>query len=323
MPSRAAGYLLCGLAMATVGSTIIASKLIAGGIPPFTATAIRFGIAFPLLAALMVTTRTTWPRPGRRDTLLLLVQAGSGSVGYTVLLIAGMNLTNAVSAGAIAGTLPAVAAIVAVVVLRERLDRAVLPSIALAVAGVLFVTVRSDGGAAGATPAALAGNALVLGATACEAIFILLNRKLRVPIPPLALSTLMTGTGLVLAAIPALLERPWTITFETLPLLGVLYYATIPTVGGFLLWYAGSKRISGAEASLSTAVAPVSAVVIAALVLSEPVSTTQLAGIACVVVAIVLPISRGFRRRGPTRKLQDEPSSASADVSTETQWSSP
>lgn len=297
MAARMVGYAFCGLAMVMVGSTVVASKLIAAGLPPFTATALRFAIAFPILAALMRLTRTPWPRPGMHDGLLLLMQAASGSVGYTVLLIAGMGLASAVDAGAITGTLPAVATATAVLVLGERPDRAMLGAIALATAGVVAVTVRFDGGGAGPALLALLGNALVLGAVACEALFILLNKKLRTPIAPLALSTLMTGIGFALAAGPALLEQPWTAPMEALPLAGVLYYALVPTVGGFLLWYAGSMRISGAEASLLTALAPVSALVLAAALLREPVGTGQFLGIACVLGAVLLTVSRRLGRR--------------------------
>ena len=47
------GFLFCALAMVGVGSTMVTSKLIAHGLPPFAATALRFAIAFPLFVAAM------------------------------------------------------------------------------------------------------------------------------------------------------------------------------------------------------------------------------------------------------------------------------
>ncbi|MGO7258984.1 EamA family transporter, partial [Rhizobium brockwellii] len=67
----------------------------------------------------------------------------------------------------------------------------------------------------------------------------------------------------------------------------VVYYALVPTVGGFLLWYAGAERVSGTEAALFTAVAPVSAVMLAFIILGESVGLHQLAGIACVLAAVL------------------------------------
>jgi len=62
----------------------------------------------------------------------------------------------------------------------------------------------------------------------------------------------------------------------------------VPTVGGFLLWYAGTARVSGAEASLFTAFAPVSALLLAVLMLDEQVGWQQTAGVGCVLAAVLL-----------------------------------
>lgn len=106
MSEKFQGYLYLSLAMILVGSTVIASKIIAAGLAPFTATALRFAIAFPLFLLLMRLTKTPWPKLGWRDWLILIAQAGAGSVGYTTLLIAGLSLTSATDAGVVIGTLP-------------------------------------------------------------------------------------------------------------------------------------------------------------------------------------------------------------------------
>ena len=60
----------------------------------------------------------------------------------------------------------------------------------------------------------------------------------------------------------------------------------MPTVGGYLLWYAGAARVDAGRAALYTAVLPVAALVLAAAVLHEPVGVRQLVGAACVLAAI-------------------------------------
>lgn len=297
MNSRHAGYLFCALAMIGVGSTVVVSKSIAAGLPPFSATALRFAIAFPLFVLVMRWRGVRWPRLDRRDILLVIAQAGAGSVGYTVLLISGMKLASAADAGVIAGTLPAVSAGVAMLALGERPGPALLGAILLATAGVLVCTVHPDAFPAPHAASSLAGNALVFLAIVCEALFILLNRKLRTAVAPLPLSALMCGIGFAVAIVPACLERPWTLPVDASALVGVLYYALVPTVAGFVLWYAGAARISGAEAGLMTALVPVSAVALAALVLREPVGAAQLAGVACVLGAVLLATFGQMRRR--------------------------
>lgn len=283
MSDKLLGYLYLALAMTTVGSTVIASKIIASGLPPFTATALRFAIALPFFLALMRFTATAWPKAGRRDWALLLLQAGAGSVGYTTLLIFGLNYSSAANAGVIIGSLPVISATIAIVLLGERPQLFMLMAIALAAMGVLSITLQpgNDGGRS------LIGNALVFAAVICEGLFILLNKRLRAEISPLALSAIMTGLGLALALPVALFEMPHVNVATSDAFAAATYYALVPTVGGFLLWYAGAARVSGAEASLFTALAPVSAIAFAALLLGEAVSTRQMVGVGCVLAAVL------------------------------------
>lgn len=299
MPDKLVGYAYLALAMATVGSTVIASKMIASGLPPFSATALRFAIALPLFAVLMLTTRTAWPRLGRGSWALLAMQAAAGSLGYTSLLISGLAYTSAANAGVVIGTLPVVSACIAILVLGERPQPMLLAAILVATAGLIAIGFAPDAGGGHS----LFGDLLILAAVFCEGVFILLNKRLPVRISPLAQSTLMAGFGLVFATAAAALESPWQGTFSSAAVAGVVYYALVPTIGGFLLWYLGAARVSGAEASLFTAVAPVSAVLLAALALGETVSPNQIVGIGCVLVAVTgLGLSQAGVLRLPRRR---------------------
>jgi drug/metabolite transporter (DMT)-like permease len=165
-------------------------------------------------------------------------------------------------------------------------------AVVLATLGVMAVAFTPDAAAGGAGGARrLTGIALVLAAVVCEAVFILANKRLSRPIPALALSTLMSAGGLLLSLLPAawLAVRGSGPSALTTPALaGILYYAWVPTVGGFLLWYAGSARTSGVRASLATVWLPVSALLLSVGLLGEPVHRWQWAGLACVLAAMVL-----------------------------------
>ncbi|KVC94294.1 DMT family transporter [Burkholderia ubonensis] len=303
MKTRLIGYLYLAAAMTGVGSTVIASRLAADGLPPFTATALRFLIATPLLFALMRAQRLRWPRLSRRDAGLLVVQAAAGGVGYTVLLICGTRLSSPLDAGVMLGTLPAMSTLIAAVLLRERQTPRDWAAAALATAGVLLVTFTP--GHAAPSMRALAGDALVLAAVACEAVFILLNRRLAVPLAPLTLSTAMSGLGFALALVPAAFEwhaatAGWT-SGAIAAVVSVVYYALVPTVLGYLCWYAGSARTSGTEAALFTAFAPVSAVLFAVTLFGETLNAARLAGIALVVAGVLVG---AMRRRAATSRAR-------------------
>ncbi|KVO54142.1 DMT family transporter [Burkholderia stagnalis] len=301
MKTRLIGYLYLAAAMTGVGSTVIASRLAAGGLPPFTATALRFLIATPLLFALMRAQRLRWPRVSRRDAALLVVQAAAGGVGYTVLLISGTRLSSPLDAGVMLGTLPAMSTLIAAVLLRERQTPRDWAAAALATSGVLLVTFTP--GHAAPSMQTLAGDALVLAAVACEAVFILLNRRLATPLAPLVLSTAMSGLGFVLALVPAAFEwRAATAGWTTGAVAAIVYYALVPTVLGYLCWYAGSARTSGTEAALFTAIAPVSAVLFAVTLFGEALNATRLAGIALVVAGMLVG---AMRRRAAAAHAPD------------------
>ncbi|KRD46133.1 hypothetical protein ASE52_15650 [Acidovorax sp. Root275] len=286
------GQLLCSLGMVLVGSTVVASKVIGQDIEPFLATVLRHALALPVFFALMHWRGQRLPRVGRRDAVLLTVQAAAGSVGYSVLLILGVTLASASDAGIVAGTLPAAAALFSALLLGERPGLRLVLAIGLATAGVMAVAFSPDAAGGSSNPTRLAGIALVLAAVACEAVFILANKRLSRPLPALAMSTLMSAGGLLLSALPAAWlarEGSGSASAFTAPAMaGVLYYAWVPTVGGFLLWYAGSARTSGVRASLATVWLPVSALALSAGVLGEAIRLWQWAGLGCVLAGMVL-----------------------------------
>src|SRR5471032_514197 len=188
--NRHAGDAFLVLAMITVGSTVVASRIIAASLPPFTAAALRFALAMPVFLALMRWRGVRMRMPDRHDAILLALQALCGSVGYAVLLTAGLRTASAADAGVITGSLPAVVALVGVLLLRERIGWAQWAAIGLATLGVAIVEFGEAHAAVGTAPS-LGGGALVLAAVACEALFLLLNKRLHVAVAPLAQSTLM------------------------------------------------------------------------------------------------------------------------------------
>ena len=297
------GQWWCTLAMVLVGSTVVASKLIGQEVEPFLATALRHGAALPVFLLLLWWRGERLPgwgaaRPNRHDTVLLLVQAAAGSVGYTVLLIQGVSLSSAADAGIVAGTLPAMSALLSALLLGERPGTRMVLSIVLASAGVMVVT--ASPGDTTASPHRLLGIVLVLAAVACEAVFILANKRLVQPIAALPLSTLMCAGGLLMSAGPAAAlyaAQPSTLSGSALG--GIVYYAWGPTVIGFVLWYAGSARTSGTRASLATVWLPVSALLLSALVLGETIRPWQWVGLGCVVLAMVLAGTGGAPQHKP------------------------
>jgi drug/metabolite transporter (DMT)-like permease len=183
--------------------------------------------------------------------------------------------------------------VLAITVFGERPTWRLMAAITIAALGVLLITLRMD--ADGVSLPSLndaIGISILLLAVACEVLFLLLNKKLATPVSALALSTLMSVFGLVLAVGPATIEMATGAAQNVTgaAILGVVYYALIPTILGFVLWYEGAARTSASEAALFTAILPISALALASLVLGEPVTIQQGLGCGCVVLAILVGV---------------------------------
>lgn len=280
-------YVAMAAAMTTVGSTIVASKLMAQ-MPIFVAMLVRFSVASLVLITLLLMLRKPWPRLMPASWKLLLVQAFVGSVGYSALLLLGLGLTGAADASVITGALPALAALLAVFVLGERLSAASWCAVALA--ALAMVLLQTGGASSGGGMTHLGGNALVLAAVTCEAAFLLLNKRLHEPLDPLWMATLMSTFSLALCAPFALVQLTvgTGLSFSGSALLAAVYYALVPTTLGFWLWYSGSSQVSGAQAGVFTALLPVSGLLLSAAWLGEPVEPRHWVGVSLAVLAIVI-----------------------------------
>lgn len=183
--------------------------------------------------------------------------------------------------GTIIGTLPIMPMSVAVMLPDEWSGRAVLGTIGLVAVGVLAVALQPRGDATHP----LLDNLPVMGAVMCEGLFILLNERLHMPVPPLALSALVSAFGLLTALLSGLWEASWQLHVSaqaTYALVAVVYYVIISMVGGFTLWYAGAACMNGAEAPLLTVLTPVAAAVLVVTLLGEAVSARQAGGTVCI-----------------------------------------
>jgi drug/metabolite transporter (DMT)-like permease len=287
MPPRLLAALSLLAAMALTGANVAFGKAIAATIPVYIFVLFRFAVASLALGPL------THSEPGPK---LLRMSAGEwrdlalmallGLVGFTVLMLEGLKRTAAADAGIITATLPAVVAALGVVFTGDRLSRAQVLAVALAVAGLLLVQTTS----AGDNSTTLVGNLLVAGAVLCEASFVILGKRLAPPYRPLRLALGANLAGLVLALPLALLDAPAfdprSVTLE-MWLLGT-WYALSASVFCLWLWYGGLPHVETWLAGLATAAMPVAALATSALYLGEPIGATRLAGAALVIAGIVL-----------------------------------
>ena len=285
--TRLAAALSLIAAMTLTGANVAFGKAVVASFPIYVFVLFRFMVS--CLALMLIAPTESGPRlkdmsrGAQRDLVLMSLL---GMVGFTVLMFEGLKRTSAADAGIITATLPAVVALLGVVVMCDRLSRVQTAAVALAIAGLLLV--QTWGARAGAS--SVVGNLLVGGAVLCEASFVLLGKRLAPPYRPLRLALGANVVGLVLAVPLAATQLP-AFDARAIPLemwaLGI-WYSLAASVICLWLWYRGLPHVETWLAGLATAAIPVAALATSALYLGETIGPVRLAGAALVIAGIVV-----------------------------------
>ncbi|MGL1860950.1 MAG: DMT family transporter [Pseudodesulfovibrio sp.] len=289
MSIKTTAYINLTLAMVIVGSSVVAGKIMVDELPVFLASTLRFILALGILLPILYLREGGLPRLSRRSWFMLGVQSLCGSFLFTVFLLYGLTYTGPSNAGIITSTTPACMGIIAWLFLKDRPTRQTVTGIVLSVLGVIVINAVQDGGGeSGANP--LLGNLLVLSAVIFESLFLLIRKTVPEPLSPLAVATIISLFGLAWF-LPVGAYEMCTTDLAAISLTGwltVIYYGTFVTVLAYLFWFAGITKVPASTAGVFTAVMPVSALTLSAIVLGEPLGWPQVVGCGCVLVGIVL-----------------------------------
>ena len=188
--------------MTLVGTYVALSKPLAAAIPVFALTFLRFAIAavamLPWTFAARGETALT-----RTELRLFFLLSFFGNFLFSICMLTGITLTTATDAGVTLATLPEAVALLSHWILRETLTARVWLAIAFAVVGIVLLQVAKTAETAAApdvTRAALLGNLLMFGAVVCEAIYVILAKRLSATRAPLRVSARINLWGLALIA---------------------------------------------------------------------------------------------------------------------------
>jgi len=279
IPGRGRVHLGLILTMVFWGSAFVGSKMIVFDVSPRVAAVLRFGLgAFLMMGVLFRIAARPIPERGNWGRIGILGLVGVTS--FNSLFFWGLSLAPASDAAMIIPTLsPVFTAAAGMLFLGEPARRNRLGGLALAVFGaILFfwgVIVHTSGQAT-----RIWGDILLVGAAASWSAYSILSRSLvlRVGLLPATAWSMLLGTlGLLLISAPGLAAVPWGALSLRFWLV-VIYLAIFPTVIAYLLWMEGIRSIGSGPATSFMFLAPVSALVLAAILLSERPTLLQGAG---------------------------------------------
>lgn len=284
---RAAGVaFVIASALAFGTMAVLARRVYADGVDTTTLLALRFGIAFACLAPVAGVMRATLPRG--RD---LAVAAALGAIGYGGQAMTFFTALMLAPAGVVALLLylhPALVAVLAALLLHERMDARKLVACGVALGGMVLTVAPAATGALGDVyPKLPLGIALGIAAAAIYSVYIIVGTRLGSRVEPLALATVVIGSAALVFAVAALARGP--VLPRTLAgWAAITGIALVCTVGAITLYFAGLSRVGATRAATLSTIEPLFTVMLAAVVLDERIAAVQVAGGALILVAVVM-----------------------------------
>jgi len=285
--------------MALVGSYVALSKVLLAAFPVFLLAWLRFGIA--AVAMLHWLRRVPGEAPlSRRDRVLLFWESFIGNFLFSICMLAGLSLTSASAAGVILSTLPAVVALLGWLLLRERIRPRVWGAVALATAGVALLSLARPANEA-AAGISVSGNLLVFGCVICEAVYVILGKRLTASLSPLRISALINAIGLVLMT-PLGLWQALDFDFAAVAAqhwLLLAFYAVSASVLSTWLWLSGLRRVPASHSGVFTIAMPLAATAVGVGLLGERVGWAHGVALALAHAGLALIASAGREREQP------------------------
>jgi drug/metabolite transporter (DMT)-like permease len=290
---EALGVLAAMLSSALGGAAVAATRYVAGAIDPIALASFRFGIGVVLLWPIALLRRSAWPTRSDRPATLAL-----GLLFFALFpLLFNASLAHTTAArGALAlSTLPLQTMVAAAALGVEPLTPRKTAGVLIAMAGVALALLT---GIAHAPRQAWRGDLLMLGAAACMALYNVWSRPIIQRSSPIAFTTLAMAIG----AAATIVISAWCggyvgVTSFGLPQWGALaYLGVFGGAVGFFLWAFALGRTTPTLVALSVTVNPLTAALVASLVLDEPIRWNLVAGLVIVLLGILVSTRPGTWR---------------------------
>ncbi|WP_347906837.1 EamA family transporter [Pseudomonas grandcourensis] len=306
-PSDLPVYLKLAAVTMVWGGTFVAGRYLAGSLSPLLAASLRFLLASVALLLFIRMARTPLVRPSPRQWLQLLLLGFFGIYFYNLCFFYGLHYINASRASLIVALNPAVIGLASWLLFKERLNRAKVVGIAIGMAGASMVIVSRDpqllAGGVDAGTSAWLGDLLIFGCVLGWGVYSLCSKELNHSLGPVQTVTwsILLGTGMLwitcivrgevsVAAIAQLGAQQW---------MSLLYLGVLGSALAYIGYYDGIRKIGATRSGVFIALNPLTAVILGALLLDEPLTLAMCLGGGLILAGIFLcnkPLARAWKK---------------------------
>ena len=261
------------------GGTFIAGRIVARNVDPFSASFLRFALASLFLIVFVWKNEGRLPKIKKSQIVPVVLLGATGVFLYNVFFFKGLKLIEAGRAAIIIANNPICIALLSAYFFKEKLSLLKIIGIILSVSGAL--TVISKGHWVTVIHGGFGwGDLYIFICVLSWAAFSLIGKtvlKGMSPLVAIAYSS-MVGGGLLFFPAYANGLMIHLFSYTLTDWLGIFYLGFFGTVIGFVWYYDGIKKIGPTKASIFINFVPISAVILAFIILAEPLTLSLLIG---------------------------------------------
>ncbi len=280
------------------GASFIATKVALAEISPVTVVWLRFSMGVIILG-LAVVIRGQFALPGWKDFGYFAVLGFLGITFHQWLQSTGLVTSQASTTAWIVATTPVFMAVLGWFVLHEKLGFFKVVGIGLAACGVLLVVTHGDLSSLKDGHFGSPGDILILISALNWAVFSVISRSglKRHPATRMMFYVMATGwlfTSLLFFEGPGISEIGW---LTPRGWIGIGFLGIFCSGFAYIFWYDALKALPASQVGVFLYIEPLVAVIVAAIVLGEPVLFASLLG-GMIILWGVWIVNRPIHKRG-------------------------
>ena len=286
-----AGFFYASLSTAIGGMTVALTRLIIDQSDPLSLAFLRYGLGGLILAGVLYSSRRA-PKIQSGDWLAIIALGIVMFAAFPYFMAKSLEDTTAARGALLFATMPLVTTLLGAIFKVEKITAMKSLAVILAIGGTAIALGEQIDDIA---PNALRGDVFMFLGMVSVSIFNVFSRKYLLRYGNLALMLYTLFFGVVTLFILAVIfGQPFegSLSFD---LEGWFVSFMLAVPGGavmFLTWGRALQLISPTQAAITTGFNPITAILLGAWLLAEPVSLRLLAGFALILIAILLASKR-------------------------------
>ena len=282
-------YIKLFLAPVLWGGALVGGRIIAGNLPPFTITLLRFIIVSLFSLPILYFKNGRLPIPSCKAVFHLMVLGLSGVLMFNFFLFSGLRTVSAIRSSIFISVSPFVVLLSSGLVFHEKITKQSLTGIILGFSGAI-ITITNGNISLLYSKGISAGDLFLVGCIFSWTIYSISAKYALVHLTPLTMLAYSSVLGVVFL-IPFALKEGVLSTLGTQPSstwLSLLYLSIGASGLAHIFYYQGIKAVGTSRSAIFLNLEPVAAISLSIIILGETLSYSLLTGAVLVISGLLL-----------------------------------